>query len=168
MIWRDWLKQWKMTKLQLNPPFLNIELNFADADKDAAWEMYIELLTRITTQTLDTKDGDEKTALDSIYSLFPTTRSIIKQHGRNSLEFTKLAIVVLNQIIRPFTAKWHKLSVSGAFADPAQRLAFRDELTVLQADLRNYTGMLGQMAGVEADLLLLEQSATSNADVATR
>ncbi|OQX05259.1 MAG: hypothetical protein BWK73_34105 [Thiothrix lacustris] len=167
MLWLDWLKQWKMTKLQLNPPFLNLEVKFVNADKDAAWEMYIELLTRITTQALDTKDGDEKTALDSIYKLFEITRDIIKRHGRDSLQFTKLAIVVLNQIIRPFTAKWHKLSVSGAFSDDAQRLAFRAELAALQADLRNYTGMLGQMAGVEADLLLLEQAETSNIAVAT-
>lgn len=76
--------------------------------------------------------GDEETALKSIHSLFPTTRDIIKQHGRKSLTFTKLAIVVLNQIIRPFTA--------------------------LQADLRRYTGMLGEMAGVEEDLMLLEQA----------
>ena len=167
MIWRDWLKKWKMTNLQINAQFLQVTLEFGDADKDAAWEMYIELLTRITTQALHTSDGDEKTALDSIYSLFPTTRSIIKQHGRDSLQFTKLAIVVLNQIIRPFTAKWHKLSVWGAFSDSAQRLAFRDELAVLQADLRRYTGMLGEMAGVEADLLLLEQAETTDTDVVT-
>ncbi len=168
MIWLNWLKKWKMTNLQLNAQFLQVTLEFGDADRDAAWEMYIELLTRITTQTLDTADGDEQTALDSIYSLFPTTRSIIKQHGRDSLQFTKLAIIVLNQIIRPFTAKWHKLSVSGAFNDSAQRLAFRQELAALQADLRRYTGMLGEMAGVEADLLLLEQTETSNADVTVR
>jgi hypothetical protein len=163
MNWLNWLTKWKMTKLQINPPFLNIELKFADADKAAAWEMYIELLTRITTQVLDTKDGDEKTALDSIFSLFGTTRSIIKLHGRDSLQFTKLAIVVLNQVIRPFTAKWHKLSLTGAFQDPAQCATFRAELAALQADLRIYTGMLGEMAGVEEDLILLEQVATENA-----
>ena len=166
MIWRDWLKQWKMTKLQLNPPFLNVELKIANADKDAAWEMYIELLTRITTQTLDPKDGDEKTALDSIYKLFEITREIIKRHGRDSLEFTKLAIVVLNQIIRPFTARWHKPPVSGAFSDSVQRDLFRKELAELQIDLRRYTGMLGYMAGVETDLLLLEQAETTDTDVA--
>ncbi len=156
MIWLDWLKKWQMTKLQLNSPFLNIELKFADADRSAAWEMYIELLTRITTQTLDTQHGDEKTALDSIYSLFPTTRTIIKQHGRNSLQFTKLAIVVLNQVIRPFTARWHKRSLDKAFDNPAHCDEFRRELAELQADLRRYTGMLGEMAGVEEDLILLE------------
>lgn len=158
MIWLDWLKKWKMQNLQINAQFLQVTLEFHDGDRDAAWEMYIELLTRITTQTLSAEDGDEKAALDSIYSLFPTTRTIIKQHGRDCLQFTKLAIVVLNQIIRPFTAKWHRVSLSGGFADSAQRAEFRRELAGLQLALRRYTGMLGEMAGVEEDLVLLEQA----------
>lgn len=162
MIWLDWLKKWNMTKLQINSPFLNIELKFADADREAAWEMYIELLTRITTQPLASTHGDEETALASLYSLFPTTRDIIKRHKRDSLQFTKLAIVVLNQVVRPFTAKWHKLSLAKAFDDPAQCTVFRSELASLQADLRRYTGMLGEMAGVEEDLVLLEQVKLEN------
>ena len=71
----------------------------------AAWELYIELLTRITTQPLPQSYGDEKTALDSVFSIFGLTRSIIKENGTNCIEFTKIAIIVLNQIIRPFTAK---------------------------------------------------------------
>ena len=85
-----------------------------------------------------------------------TTRSIIKQHGRDSLQFTKLAIVVLNQVIRPFTARWHKLSDPGHSMTLRNALDFRRELAALQADLRRYTGMLGEMAGVEEDLILLE------------
>lgn len=162
MNWLDWLTKWKMTKLQINAQFLQVSLEFEDADRNAAWEMYIELLTRITTQALDAADGDEKTALDSVYSLFPTTRNIIKGHGRESLQFTKLAIVVLNQVIRPFTAKWHKLSLTGAFDDPKQCRKFRKELGALQADLRRYTGMLGEIAGVEEDLILLEQAEIEN------
>ena len=80
-----------------------MEWNPSEPDKVAAWELYIELLTRITTQPLGIDDGDEKTALESVYSLFPTTRSIIKQNGRDCIEFTKLAVVVLNRKIRPFT-----------------------------------------------------------------
>ncbi|WP_407058181.1 SixA phosphatase family protein [Thiothrix unzii] len=34
--------------------------------------------------------------------------------------------------------------------------------TALQADLRIYTGMLGEMAGVEDDLVLLEQVGSEN------
>lgn len=158
MIWLDWLKKWKMTNLRINAQFLTVSLEFNDADRHAAWEMYIELLTRITTQPLAQEHGDEATALASIHSLFPTTRNIIKKHGRDSLQFTKLAIIVLNQIIRPFTAKWHKLSLAGAFDDPIQCAEFRGDMAALQGELRRYTGMLGDMAGVEEDLLLLEQA----------
>ena len=37
-----------------------------------------------------------------------------------------------------------------------------DTQTALQADLRIYTGMLGEMAGVEDDLVLLEQVGSEN------
>lgn len=160
--WFDWLNKWQMTNLKINAQFLELDLNFADADKDAAWEMYIELLTRITTQALPDEDGDEQTALDSVYALFAITREIIKHHGRSSLQFSKLAIVVLNQVIRPFTAKWHKLSLNNCFEDEARCREFRKELSELQQNLHRYTGMLGEMAGVEEDLLLLEQALSNN------
>ena len=115
----------------------------------------MELLTRIITQPLAQERGGEKTALDSVYSLFPITREVIKNNGRHCIEFTKIAIVVLNQRIRPFTAKWHKLSLEGAFNDKARCQTFRSELQTLQADLRVYTKMLADMAGVE-DLTELE------------
>lgn len=156
MKWRKWLENWDMTSLKISAPFLEMEWNPAEPDKDAAWELYVELLTRITTQPLPDEDGDEETALQSIYSLFGLTRSIIKSHGRDCREFTKIAIVVLNQIIRPFTAKWHKVSVAGQFNNPDTCKEFRVELNELQEKLRIYTKMLSDMAGVE-DLTPLEE-----------
>jgi len=155
MKWRKWLEQWEMTSLKIKTPFLNMEWEPKDADKAAAWELYVELLTRSTTQPLNPQHGDEKTALDSVYSLFPLTRDVLKRNGRDCLEFTKLAVVVLNQVVRPFTTKWHRLSLEGAFEKPSKRKEFRKELTGLQAEIRKYTRMLGDMAGVE-DLTLLE------------
>lgn len=145
-----------MTSLKISAPFLDMEWEPAEPDKDAAWEMYIELLTRITTQPLADEDGDEDTALQSVYSQFGLTRSIIKAHGRDCREFTKIAIVVLNQIIRPFTAKWHKVSVAGQLNNPESCKEFRSELNELQEKLRIYTNMLSDMAGVE-DLTELEE-----------
>ena len=126
-------------------------------DKDAAWELYVEMLTRITTQALPSKKGDEQTALDSVYSLFPTTRKILRQRGRKTIAFTKVAVPVLNQIVRPFTAKWHKKSLAGAFKDKTKRKEFRDELKKLQGRLQNYNRMLAEIAGVE-DLTDLENT----------
>jgi len=155
MKWQKWLENWGMTSLKIKTLFLEMEWNPQGEDKAAAWELYIELLTRISIQPLDLTHGDEKTALGSICSLFPLTRQIIKHNGRQCIEFTKIAVVVLNQVIRPFTAKWHKLSLAGSFDDPSECQKFREELQELQLILRQYTKALADMAGVE-DLSELE------------
>ena len=94
--------------------------------------------------------------VQALGSTVPLTRDVIKNNGRHCIEFTKIAIVVLNQVIRPFTAKWHKLSVNGAFSNSDSCQEFRQELTNLQSILNVYTKMLGDMAGVEDDLSDLE------------
>lgn len=149
MKWKDLLDNWGMTSLKLKAGFLETEWKPTDPDKDAAWDLYVELLTRIATQPLAGKEGIEKTALDSIHSLFPTTRTILKVRGRQCVEFTKLSVVVLNQIVRPFTARWHQISVEGGFDDPEVRKQFRQELEVLQKQLITYAKALADIAGVE-------------------
>lgn len=155
MKWSKWLENWDMTSLRINLKFLEMEWSPREADKDAAWELYIEMLTRITTQYLEPDEGDEVTALESIHGLFNLTRNIIKKYKRDCFEFTKIAIVVLNQIIRPFTAKWHRESLAGCFDDAEKCKLFREELNQLQDKLRTYTKMLADMASIE-DLTELE------------
>ena len=99
--------------------------------------------------------GNEMTALDSVYSLFPTTREILRQRGPSAVESSKAAIPVLNQIVRPVTAKWHKESLASAFKDESKCQEFRIELAELQQQLRNYNRILAEIAGVE-DLTDLE------------
>ena len=154
---RQFFSSFNLEKVKFNLKIADIELSFEEADKDAAWELYVEMLTRITTQALPSKKGDEQTALDSVYSLFPTTRKILRRRGRKTIAFTKVAIPVLNQIVRPFTAKWHKESLAGAFKDKAKRKEFRNELKNLQEMLQNYNRMLAEIAEVE-DLTDLEEA----------
>ncbi len=118
MKWQEWLDKWSMTGLSINAGFLSLDFAPNDPDRDAAWELYMELLTRIATQHLQPDHGDEKTALDSIHALFGLTRNTLKNEGRHCNEF-------------------------------------RHELTLLQQELRKYTKMLADMAGVE-DLTALE------------
>lgn len=152
---RDFLAKWGLSGLKIKLGFLEGEFAPSDPDRAAAWDLYIELLTRVTTQRLLPEHGDEKAALDSVYAIFPLTRAILRDHGSGCGEFAKLAIPVLNQVIRPFTTKWHRLSLGGAFADPSQCDHFRDELSALQPYLRAYTTALADMASVE-DLTELE------------
>lgn len=146
---RELFTRWNLTNLKLKTPILEMEWEPSTADKEAAWDMYVELLTRITTQPLADDAGVEQTALDSTYALFGITRSILKQHGRSCIEFTKIAIIILNQVVRPFTAKWHPLSQQGAFVDSAKRAEFRQDLRNLQKNLQNYTRLLADIADVE-------------------
>lgn len=77
------------------------------------------------------------------------TRGVLKENGKNCINFARIAILVLNQVIRPFTARWHKLSMDGAFSNPKQCDEFRSELEYLQDQLKVYVIMLANMAEVE-------------------
>jgi len=153
---QDWLVSQGLEKLKFTVGFLDMEFKPTAQDKDAAWELYIELLTRITTQSLAPAHGDEATALASVFKLFELTCSILRAPGRRGAkEFTKVAIVVLNQVVRPFTAEWHKRSLAGDFAKPEVCEEYRQKLAALQGQLVIYTRALANMAGVE-DLTRLE------------
>jgi hypothetical protein len=154
---RELFDNWSLSKLKVNAGFLDAEFQPNDQEKDAAWAMYVELLTRITTQALPMGHGDEAAALASVHKLFAITRDILRTPGaRHADKFAKVAIVVLNQKVRPFTAYWHKASLAGAFSDPQQCERFRGELVDLQDVLARYAGVLSEMAGVE-DLTKLER-----------
>lgn len=117
-------------------------------NQKAAWDLYVEMVTRITTQPLPPEHGDEKTALDSIYSLFQTTRDILHAEGPKCVEFAQLAIGILNDEVRPFTAEWHKRSLAGAFDDPEACDEFREAHEKLRRILCGYMQALAGLAGI--------------------
>ena len=149
-------KSFHLDHVKIDAGLASAQFSFQEEDKDAAWDLYVEMLTRITTQHLPTKSGNEQAALDSIYSLFPITREILHRRGRRTIRFTKVAIPILNQLIRPFTTKWHQKSLSKGFDDPLTCREFRKELADLLIHMRNYNRMLAKIAKVE-DLTDLEQ-----------
>lgn len=146
---KEVLNKWELNSLKLNLNYIEAEFTTNDNDKDAAWEMYVELVTRILTQNLNETDGDEETALTSVYSLFGITRDILKQKGRKCDAFSKIAVIILNQIVRPFTAKWHKRKLEGALENKEGCIEFRNELKELQKELRKYAALLADIAEVE-------------------
>ncbi len=153
----EWLSEWSMSSLKIKASFLEMEWAPNDQDRNAAWDLYVEMLTRVATQHLEPESGDEQTSLESIHCLFSITREILKRQGRQCLEFAKIAIVILNQVIRPFTAKWHKRFVGKSSLNSEESERYRKELARLQVQLRKYTKMLADMAGVE-DLSEIESN----------
>ncbi|HLG60453.1 MAG TPA: helix-turn-helix transcriptional regulator [Ktedonosporobacter sp.] len=88
-----------------------------EAEKQAAWEIHVELVTRVPMTILEDDRGLLHEALTSFYSLFQTTRIILRQLGpfqtppdaepERSVSF--LAVRMLNLALRPFLSKWHPL-----------------------------------------------------------
>lgn len=154
---KDLFEEWGLSKLKVKTPVLEMEWTPSDHDKNAAWDLYVELLTRVTTQRLDIQHGTEKAALESVYRLFELTRTILKAHGRKAENFAKIAIIVLNQVIRPFATKWHRLLEDGALENSETCMEFRADLESLQNDLRSFTKLLADLADVE-DLTEMENS----------
>lgn len=105
------LEKWDLTSLKIKTPFLEMDWQPKDEDKTAAWELYIELITRAATQGLDPEEGDEAAALKSVHDLFALTRETIKRGGRTCIAFTHIAVVVLNQKVRPFTPSGTRASL---------------------------------------------------------
>jgi len=105
--------------------------------------LYVELATRISTQALHYRSGNEETAAESLHSLFATTRKLMVDHPK-AVQFNEAALVLLNDILRPYTARWHgwmcedrKSSGSDGkptlrFRDEWVRRKFREELQELQ------------------------------------
>lgn len=156
----------KLKKVSVSLPFGigSAEWEADPTERKAAWSLYIELVTRIAVQPLETDQGLLREALTSLYNLFPVTRQILKEAGpdvgasRDSVG--GIAIAVLNNGLRPFLAKWHPLLQTCEAQRPphlsskehernwSEEAKLRDELESLRKDLEQYANALAQIAGV--------------------
>jgi hypothetical protein len=140
-----------------------------NAQRRAAWEMYVELITRTTVCALDDNDGLVREALSSLHALFGETRRILKASGPDvvvpieggTVSFGHIAIDVLNQGLRPFLSKWHPLlqaheSTRQPGVSPAahergwvQHDELRQRLKEIRRQMTAYADLLAQACGVE-------------------
>jgi hypothetical protein len=139
-----------------------------DAERLAAWELYVELMTRVAVVPLPTGEGLLREALTSLYSLFAITRDILRRNGPVVAEpkpdgqynFGYLAVVILNGAIRPFLAHWHPLLEEWEATRPPgrsqaeherawpQAAQLRAELDATRASLTQYAALLATACGV--------------------
>jgi len=158
------------TKFKVNLGFLSVETNWEidEIQKQAAWEMYVELATRISTVKLQKGEGLLREALSSLHSLFLTTREILKKYGPsiatpgepNDTTFGHLAIGILNKVLRPTLAKWHPELLDWEQQKPTNKSVtehegawefddkLREELNDIREKLIEYANVLGEVAGV--------------------
>ncbi|MEM8504865.1 MAG: hypothetical protein AAF716_17125 [Cyanobacteria bacterium P01_D01_bin.1] len=142
-----------------------VEMEPDPTERNAAWELYIELVTRVAVQSLHPQEGLVREAMNSLYSLFGSTRQILRKAGpkvgASHDSVGGIAIAVLNNGLRPFLSKWHPLLQEWEEKKPDgvspqahekswdSEMVARGELDVLRADLEKYAEALGAIAGVE-------------------
>ena len=165
------MAKFKEVKVNLNFPYIgNIEGTWQPDENEinAAWELYIELITRISVVELEYDEGLLREALSSLYSLFGITRSILRQYGpsiaRSSndgcISFGYLAVAILNTVLRPVLSKWHPLLLDYEATKPDSISPFehekqwnknevlRKELNRVRIILFHYANLLAEVADV--------------------
>lgn len=156
----------KAPKLTVSLPFGLGQLEFQpdEVQQRAAWELYVEVTTRIATQPPGHDEGLMREALSSLYSIFRASREILRQAGplvaQGPDSFGPVAIQVLNKGLTPFLAKWHPLLLAHEQKRPPDVSArdherswekayeFRQELVQVHEQMMVYARALAKIAGV--------------------
>lgn len=140
-----------------------------DAERHAAWELYVELITRVTVVDIRPDEGLLREALTSVYTLFGSTREILRRYGpqvaprrdRGRLSFGAVSVAILNGSLRPFLSRWHPLLTSYEATMPKDGDAvaherawdrgaeLRAELADVRSSLASLAALLAEVAGVE-------------------
>jgi hypothetical protein len=151
----------RLTGATLSVPQLG-QLHFAITreSQQVAWRMFVELVTRISTQPLDDRSGRLRSALNSLYSLLGFTRELLRENPPSQQTgpeptVEELAITMLNAELRPFLIHWHRTLTDWRQANPDLSEAdwplhaqCRSQLVEVQGRLRQYAVNFGQLAGV--------------------
>ncbi len=120
-----------------------------DPDKEPAHQLWVELTTRITRQDLHARSGQEEAASNSVYQVFKKGRELMVEHPE-ATKFCKVTEHMLNQIMRPYTARWHGwMDADERFILETSRRQFRQELAELAEKLDKPTRVLAKMSGNE-------------------
>jgi len=90
-----------------------------ESERNAAWDMYVELVTRIPVAYLKPSERTLRLEMSSLYKLFDITREILRKYGpsvarprsEGQLSFGYLAVKVLETILRPFMVRWYPLLI---------------------------------------------------------
>lgn len=146
----------KLRSASINLPFGigGVTVDVSEAEARAAWHLYVEFATRIVSERRAPGAGSAREALDSLYSLFATTRQVLREAGpdiaRQPTSLGPLAISVLNRGIRPFVEVWHLelLEPGQAQLSGERRAEFDRQLAEVQAGMTEYMEALARVAGI--------------------
>lgn len=151
--WSAWLNLWNVDNPGIDSERLAEFWAPSQADRALAWDVYVELMTRIAVQELKDSEGSDKSALDSVYELFGLARTGMREHGVECANSGTLLTAYLNKKVRWFTAKWHKVSIDDDWkGNPRPNDDFRRELRdQVQPALSQLAKSLSVVAGASLE-----------------
>jgi hypothetical protein len=88
-----------------------------ESERNAAWDMYVELVTRLPVAYVKPEEGSLRIGLSALYRLFDATREILRKYGPSvarprdmgQLSFGLLSVRIMDVVLRPFLIKWYPL-----------------------------------------------------------
>lgn len=148
------------------PGWVSVTFTPNVAENQAAWKLYVELSTRVTSQPFDRISSSVRSAIDSLYVVFQLTREILKEAGpevaRSEASFGPLSIRFLTEVLSPFLLRWHedlleyelKRPELAPVRDYEQSWSYYgdicEDLVGVQKKTRAYITALAKIAGVHA------------------
>lgn len=161
-----------LSKVTVKLPFFDIasaEWTPNTKERDAAWALYVEFSTRITSVKRELgpdKDfGSARLAMDSLYALLNATREVLREAGptiaKGRTSLGPITIHVLNRSIRRILDDFHtKLEAHDSDRDLSEDRVkherkwplyerFWERMIEMQNGLQEYTKALETIAGVQ-------------------
>lgn len=133
-------------------------------ERAAAYDLQVELVTRVGVQPLAPDQGSLREALTSLHALFGATRLALHQVAKETavpLTLPHIAATLANQHLRPFLSTWHPALQQHEAGRPddvsptAHELAWeqatemREHLDRLRLPLARIVGQLAELSGVD-------------------
>src|SRR5260370_14059630 len=149
------IEDWRLEQVEIQ----GLKFISSGMQRRVAWNLFVQISTRIATQPMPEDSGDDGVALTSLYELFQLTRKTISEMEPTPTATGETvetyALDMLNSDLRPFLSKWHprwdSFLKSRVTSDTnwSMHTEFRVDLRQLQQQITKRARGLAEIAGVK-------------------